>query len=106
MDSTMVPHPIGMLREMLAREIERTSTTESFMIRSGLLADKMYPRTHPGWIGGQACALAAIIETQEWAAGIAEAERLRHDTGNGFDSQPCRNVAWRIREAIKEGPKQ
>lgn len=48
-------------------------------------------------------ALAAIIETQEWAAGIAEAERLRHDTGNGFDSQPCRNVAWRIREAIKEG---
>ena len=51
-------------------------------------------------------ALAAIIDTQEWAAGIAEAERLRHDTGDGFDSQPCRNTAWRIREAIREGTNQ
>ena len=32
------------------------------------IADRMYPRTHPGWIGGQACALAAIIETTERAA--------------------------------------
>lgn len=28
------------------------------------IASKMYPRTHPGWIGGKACALAAIIEMQ------------------------------------------
>ncbi len=37
--SVLPVHPIDMLREMLAREIARTSTTESFMIRSGLLAD-------------------------------------------------------------------
>jgi hypothetical protein len=55
------------------------------------------------WPNFDSAVIAAIIETQEWAAGIAEAERLRHDTGDGFDSQPCRNVAWRIREAIRDG---
>lgn len=69
--------------------------------RARAIAHRLYPSSGSGIAYG--AALAAIIETQEWAAGIAEAERLRHDTGNGFDSQPCRNVAWRIREAIKEG---
>lgn len=36
------------------------------------IADKMYPRTHPGWIGGQHCALAAIMETQEAIAAFVE----------------------------------
>lgn len=38
------------------------------------IADQMYPRTHPGWIGGQACALMAVREVTELIAAFIERE--------------------------------
>lgn len=57
-----VTHPIEALREMVARDIVRTGATESFMIRSGLLADLLdelasLRQSHsiPGDVGTATC---------------------------------------------------
>lgn len=52
---------------------------EAMKAMADRIADKMYPRTHPGWIGGQACALAAIIETRDRDAALAEDRYLETD---------------------------
>jgi hypothetical protein len=62
------------------------------------IADKMYPRTHPGWIGGQACALAAIIETTEAAAKVAEDRYLETDW-----QEPGQCIAAAIRSGYHYG---
>lgn len=67
--------------------------SEAMKAMAERIADKFYPRTHPGWIGGEACALAAIIETQRADAELADAFIDGSDDAAGAS----------IRDAIRTG---
>ncbi len=43
---------------------------------------------------------AAILAERQRCADVAEGFRQAHDTGSGFDSQPARQTATEIRDAI------
>lgn len=72
-----------------------TEPTEAMKAMAERIADKFYPRTHPGWIGGEACALAAIIETQRADAELAD--------GHGLEGSDEALTADCIAAAIRTG---
>lgn len=86
-----------------------TEPNEAMKAMADRIADKMYPRTHPGWIGGQHCALAAIMETQEACAKladnrIAEIKALYGDDIGMSDMRvTCEMEAERFATAIRTG---
>lgn len=77
---------------------------EAMKAMADRIADKMYPRTHPGWIGGQACALAAIIETRDRDAALADDIRRQFGSPTG-DAYTCGlwDQGIRIAAAIRSG---